>query len=200
MSARSKKINLLVRTGFENTTTGRVLGWLLSVGRTIVIVTEIVVIASFISRFWFDRRLTDLAEQNNIRRTQVEAASSFEKEFRSTQERLSLYEKLTASQLPASELITQIAALAPKGVVFNQIAASFDGFSVSGNSLSEEGLSGFLKALSDSSEFEDVVLSRIAPGDKNTPGLLFSIDGKIKGLSAKSSKPDSSKQSEEVPL
>src|SRR3990167_9181041 len=91
-----KTINLLVLEGFEHSPVGKVLHWLLSAGRTIVIFTELIVIISFLSRFWLDRTLTDLSEQNNNKRAQIEASRQFEENFKSVQQRLSLVNQIQA--------------------------------------------------------------------------------------------------------
>ena len=64
MSAHKKQqVNLLPEKGFTSTTTGRVLTWILSTFRIIVIVTEIIVMIAFLSRFWLDAQNTDLSEE-----------------------------------------------------------------------------------------------------------------------------------------
>ena len=52
MSARKEEINLLPQKGFEATTAGRILAWILSTFRIIVIITELLVMVAFLSRFW----------------------------------------------------------------------------------------------------------------------------------------------------
>ena len=58
-----KDINLLPREEFEQKTVGRFLIWALTVGRWIVIVTELIVITAFLSRFKLDRDLANLYEK-----------------------------------------------------------------------------------------------------------------------------------------
>ena len=53
-------INLLPQDPFYETPIGRVMAWASTVGRYLVIFTEVVVIFSFASRFKLDRDLTDL--------------------------------------------------------------------------------------------------------------------------------------------
>jgi hypothetical protein len=55
-----KEINLLPKEEFEKKPLGKFLVWALSIGRYIVIFTELIVILAFLSRFKLDRDLADL--------------------------------------------------------------------------------------------------------------------------------------------
>ena len=65
MAARkkNKEINLLPQEQFAASTTGRVLAWVLSTFRMIVILTEMIVIIAFLSRFWLDIKSNDLTDE-----------------------------------------------------------------------------------------------------------------------------------------
>lgn len=160
--AAPKKINLLTQEGFEHTKLGRALNWALSAGRIVVIVTELVVIVAFLSRFWLDRTLTDLNSQNLALQTQVEASAEFEKQFRSAQERLSTYQKIAREENINSELVKKISLLLPADVSLTSILFSENEIDIKGIALSEAGLAGFVKALDDSPEFENPVIRDIS--------------------------------------
>ena len=55
-------VNLLTQDDFSSSPIGKVFLWALSVGRYIVVITELIVILSFLSRFKLDRDLTDVNE------------------------------------------------------------------------------------------------------------------------------------------
>jgi hypothetical protein len=55
-----QEINLLPREEFEKKPIGKFLTWALSIGRYIIIFTELIVILAFLSRFKLDRDLSDL--------------------------------------------------------------------------------------------------------------------------------------------
>src|SRR5688500_5727921 len=98
-------INLLSREGFEYTQLGKTLAWLLSAGRTIVIVTELVVITAFLSRFWLDKTLTDLSQANNSKKAQIEASQAFEQEFKNAQIRIASAKKIDETKLGTGEIL-----------------------------------------------------------------------------------------------
>lgn len=173
---KKKKINLVVRDGFEHTSLGRALTWGLSVGRVIVILTELVVIGAFLSRFWLDRQLTDLHEVNAQKRKQIEAASKFESEFRTTQQQIDIYKKVTSSTTRSSTSIKDIAKYLPEGVLIERISISTkDGLDIAGNALSEADLAGFLNSLRSSKKYETVQLTSITLATEGAQGFNFTI-------------------------
>src|SRR3990167_6286628 len=99
MPARKKNktrlVNLLPKEDFDRTTLGRILKWALTSFRYIVIVVEFVVIIGFLSRFWLDVQISDLDEEIQQKSALISARSSFEKEFRKVQKKLSLISLIT---------------------------------------------------------------------------------------------------------
>lgn len=174
MSAPKKhKINLLPKEDFENSALGKLLNWALSAGRIIVILTELVVIGAFLSRFWLDRKLTDLLEENTSRKIQVEAFSSFEEEFKTTQNRLTAYKKLDETKKDTVSLLETTSSLLPAEVSLTSISSLENQVTIKGISLSESGIAGFIKALTSNEEFEKVTLNDISLGPSQE--LVFSI-------------------------
>ncbi len=88
MAARKSTIELLPQENWEKGTFGRLLKWALTVGRYIVIITELIVILAFLSRFKFDRDLTDLNEKVKQQQAIVQSSAQFEQKFRFLQKQL----------------------------------------------------------------------------------------------------------------
>jgi len=82
---KNKSINLLPQEEFEASTIGRVLKWATGTFRIIVIITEMVVMAAFLSRFWLDAQNSDLTDSIKIRSAQISAQGDLEKRFREIQ-------------------------------------------------------------------------------------------------------------------
>ena len=78
-------INLLPQDPFYETPVGRVMAWASTVGRYLVIFTELVVIISFASRFKLDRDLTDLNSAVLQKSQIVDSYGELEKDVRVTQ-------------------------------------------------------------------------------------------------------------------
>lgn len=170
-----KKINLLIREGFEYTTLGKTLGWILSIGRIVVIFTELVVIIAFLSRFWLDKTYTDLLEENDVKKSQVEASANFEKDFRLAQSRILSYNDLQKTRLLASPVLKDLASLLPAEVILSEVQINSSKINVSGTSLSESGLAGYIKAIDDHSKFIDTTLKDISLKLSGQKVIAFSL-------------------------
>lgn len=180
-SAAKRKINLVLKEGFEFTTIGRLLTWALGVGRVIVILTELIVVIAFLSRFWLDRTLTDLNEANISKRKQIEASNKFETDFRAAQTRLSIYKKLTDKPTKDAAKVKKVASLLPQDVTLNKISLSQKDVSITGVALSEEGLAGFLKGLGKTEEFANIALSGLSLSTEGQQGFSFTLKGTMGG-------------------
>lgn len=174
---KQKKINLLTQEKFEYTPLGRILNWALSAGRVIVIITELVVILAFLSRFYLDKLTTDLNEQNTALKTQVQAASGFEKDFRSTQKRLAAYKSFEDTAFGA--VVREIASLLPAEVSLTNLSFAEKDVTLRGIALSEEGLAGFIKAL-EASGFEKVSIVDVTLGTSLGQTLDFILKTQLK--------------------
>lgn len=175
-----KNVNLLVREGFENSTLGKTLNWLLSAGRVIVVFVELVVIGAFISRFWLDRQLTDLNDENELRRVQIEAAGAFEQDFRDTQNRLSTYKSFDFLKTNSSSIVRDVSAVIPADVALTNLEFSKEELNLRGIALSEQGLAGFVKSLAGSPKFEQPTLSDVSLGTEGQQMLNFTIKTALK--------------------
>ncbi len=174
---KHKKVNLLIREGFEHSALGKTLSWVLSIGRTIVIFTELVVIIAFLSRFWLDRMHTDLIGQNNTKKTQIQASGQFEKDFRSAQLRLAAYQALESSRLSPAKLIKDVSPLLPIDVTLTEFSINKGKLDVRGTALSEAGLAGFIKALENSGKYKDIKLGDISLQTGGQKVIAFLING-----------------------
>ena len=100
MTSAQKKseINLLPQEEFASSTLGRVLTWLLSTFRIIVIATEIIVMAVFLSRFWLDAKANDLNELIRKNQAVLGTTVEFENEFRNIQKKLDTFSKTSGTK------------------------------------------------------------------------------------------------------
>lgn len=179
MAALKKAIDLLPREGFEYTTLGRILTWALSAGRIIVILTELIVILAFLSRFWLDRTLTDLNSQIEQRIAIIAASSEFEKDFRQLQSALSAFSQITTSEPNVKSILEETVSSLPGDVSLQAFTISENEIQIKGVSLSELGIAGFIKNLKDR-EFEDIKLTGISFGAEGEIGINFSLSTKLK--------------------
>lgn len=175
MAAQKREIELLPKEEWEKTPFSRLLKWILTVGRYIVIITELVVILAFLSRFKLDRDLTNLYEDIKQKQAIIESASGFEDEFRFLQKRLTIINELEKEQSTTEKIIGELVALIPLDVALNNISATNKEVSLTAIALSEQGLASFLSNLKSSTKFEKLVLSNISSGTERGVGIQFEL-------------------------
>ena len=177
-----KKITLLAKKPIEATAGCRVVQWLTTSGRAILVITELLVLMAFISRFWLDTKNNDLGEIVRQKRIILESSQPFEKDFLALQSRISsagnfineyeelnLYLKIIADNLPKDVVIEQFSLSKTTDIPKGSLAV---------NILSEESLALFLNRLSKDEKILKIRIgkierSQLAEGTKISIGLDF---------------------------
>lgn len=176
MSAQNNiDINLLDKGGLTFSTKGRVLNWLLSTFRIIVIITELLVVIAFVSRFWLDARNSDLNEEIDQKRAVLAASKDFENQYRETKEKLSIYVKETANQGFWRNSLETITQNLPADVVLEQIRfVDRNEISVEGLSPNEGNIQQFVVNLQEEALFENVSVLEVET-DQDDPTLTVFV-------------------------
>lgn len=171
------ELNLLSGNDYVDQSQGKVLHWALTWGKRIVVLTELVVICAFLSRFWLDTTVTDLNEQLTQKKSIVKASSESEKRFRLLQTRMENATKIenTVSVLSVYDL-TQ--SLIPSGVILTQLNVSRKDIALTG-SATEPVLAQLVNSFKQSKEFTDLSVDRISK-----KGIGDSVDFSLKALYA----------------
>jgi Tfp pilus assembly protein PilN len=148
MSARRiKGINLLPKDSFEESDLGQFLRWALVTGRAVVVITELVVILAFASRFWFDKTLNDLMEVIDQKQALVQSYRTVEEQMRQVLIREAPITMALENNLEIETTLAQLVRATPIEVNFTKMNLSITGLSLAGQSSSEEGLAAFLSNL-----------------------------------------------------
>lgn len=168
------KINLLPQKEFERSTLGRILKWAVSSFRIIVIVTEMIVMAAFLSRFWLDATNSDLNDTILQKKAIITSFTETENKFRTFQKQIDIFTKIT-SLTQKSEYLNLITSLTPADVILNSISDSEDSVQIIGYSGSEQNISQFIKNLSSAGKFKDVSLNKIDSSEDNPSAIVFTI-------------------------
>jgi Tfp pilus assembly protein PilN len=177
MAARKKKnrINLLPQEEFAQSTLGRVLAWLLSSFRVIVIITELFVMMVFLSRFWLDAKSADLNDLITQRQAVLVASVDFEKEFRGAQKKLNIFSELTTVDKLTTDHLNNVSSLVPPEIVLSSFSFVSGSIKIEGISPNERGIAQFVANLEASDEFQEIAITQIST-DKETQVLLtFSL-------------------------
>lgn len=148
MSARARfGVNLLPQTEFDASVWGKILKWALSTGRYIVILTELVVIAAFLSRFKLDKDYSDLGDRITGKKSILTALQNTETKFRTTQNQLAEAKRVIDSSLPVGNVLDEISGNVPAGVTLTSVVMDAKGVIVSGVAENDQTLTVFLSGM-----------------------------------------------------
>jgi Tfp pilus assembly protein PilN len=179
MSAKKKhKINLLPKEAFSDSVAGRILLWILTTFRILVIATEIIVMVAFLSRFWLDAQNTDLNDELELKQSLLEASLPFEQEFKNTQAKLEIVTNIYQSQIEATTKLNSLTKSLTSNTILESINVTKTGVQINGVSAGEKSLQQLLANLSANNDFKNVTLTQVKPED-SIDLLSFTIDMQI---------------------
>jgi Tfp pilus assembly protein PilN len=171
-------INLLPRDPFYDSAFGKSTKWALSVGRYIIIFTEIVVILSFLSRFQLDRQVTDLNTKIVQQTSIIESYGDLENEIRLTQKKIETYKQFRNNN-QIDSIFTLLTSITPSEIQYLDLSITATTVQIKGRTQSTQALTNFISNLQQTREFSSVVVDNIINKDAKTPGFDFSIQAKI---------------------
>jgi len=177
---QSTGINLLPKEEFAASTLGRILTWLLSTFRIIVIITEVIVMGAFLSRFWLDAKANDLNDSITSAQSILSTTTDFENEFRDIQTKLQTFSKITKLQTNPSEFLAEVSKNLPPDITLNSFQIAEDSIQIKGNSISESAITQFMTNLKNNAKFSDISLIGANTSQQNTSLIVFSIQIKLK--------------------
>lgn len=169
-----KNISLLPREGFEYSIAGKTLVWASNAGRAIVVITELIVMLAFISRFWLDRQRTDIDQKIEQQVVFIKASQQVETQFRSVQNKLLIYVDLTQKQPNLSKTMVSILETVPPAISVSQVTMDKDQAQIIGIALSESGLEQFIDALSQQ-KLGTVQINDVLDGGPQGIGIQFNL-------------------------
>lgn len=175
---RKTTINLIPREGFTATTSGRILVWALSTFRIVVIVTEIIVMIAFLSRFWLDAQNTDLNDEIRQKKAVLEATQNFQKEFENTQKLISIFSSFSQDHGKAPNSYENITKSLPENEEFYLTSINYTTKTVNleGIALDEFSVQQFLTNLGNKEIFKSIRLNSIEANEDFAPFIKFNID------------------------
>jgi Tfp pilus assembly protein PilN len=161
MSAKTVDVNLLEKDEFSESPIGRIVTWAISYGRYIMILTEIVVLLAFVSRFSLDRKLTDLNEAIGQKQAIIEANQPFEEELSRIQTQLTRTKSLLSSQSKPIEMLGIIKNILPSDVILESLTITPEKITVEANAGSTQGFATLMNNLQATNQFLKVDIGEI---------------------------------------
>ena len=124
--ANKKELSLLPDADNPNSLSARVFKWLTTIGRWVIVLTELFVIVAFISRFWLDRKNSDLSEVIRQRQAILASSQDFEAEFNSFQKRLNYIRNFYQNQPDYVQKIEYLVKSTPGDLSYKNISIKQD--------------------------------------------------------------------------
>lgn len=119
-----KEISLLPDDQNSNLLSARIYHWAITVGRVVIVLTEFIVIVAFLSRFYLDRRNSDLSEIVRQQKAILSSTADFEKQYSNLQQRLSVIKKFYDSQPDYQPGISSLVESTPPDIVYDSLVIS----------------------------------------------------------------------------
>jgi len=179
--ANKKELSLLPDSENPNSFSGQLVKWLTTVGRWIIVITELIVVSAFVSRFWLDRKNSDLSE--NIRQQQaiLESTQEFEKEFNSFQQRLKFIKDFYTNDPKYDQKISLLINSTPQDLIYKSLSLKLDdNKKVSANAslvaFNEDSIVKFITNLMLNPDIETVKINQIEKkSQENNYSIVFSV-------------------------
>ena len=166
--AIKKELSLLPDSENPNSFSARAIKWLSTVGRWIIVLTELIVVTAFISRFWLDRKNSDLSEIIRQQQAIIESTQTFEKEFNSFQQRLKFIKNFYAISPSYDDKMSILVKSTPPDLVYKNLALKpdiNDSHKVSANAnliaFKEDSIVSFITNLMVNDQIESVTINQI---------------------------------------
>lgn len=171
-------VNLVPKDQFFETAIGRSLKWTVSVGRYIVIFTQLVVILSFLTRFILDRQVTDLNVTLNQQKMAIESYEDLEKRFLFVQAQIVDVKQLQ-QEANLVEIFPLLNETIPNNVILDNLTIRADEVIFAGIALSQTAFDILVRNVQLSPYFEDANIETIESRGENLPGLKFDMRAKV---------------------
>lgn len=138
-----------------------ILKWALTVGRLLIIITELVAFTTFIYRFSLDRKLIDLHEKINQEQAIVGSLKDREELYRNLQEKIGAIKTITTFGDRNVKILNDVAKLTPSGISFNSFDIANNKIEIDSSVQSTSSLSNFVSLLRKYPEVSSVSITRI---------------------------------------
>ena len=109
------------------------MNWALTVGRLIVILTEIVALLAFVYRFSLDEKLIDLHSAIKQKQNLVLLLKQDENKYRNLQDRIVLASSLLEKNAKTNKIVLDIVGLTPQGVRIENLTFNKDKLIINAN-------------------------------------------------------------------
>jgi len=125
----------------------RFIDWALTIGRFVVILTEVIALSAFVYRFTLDRQLIDLHSKIKQETAIIGYVKGREETYRNLQDRLSVASTFSGSGEKKIKTFNDIIGLATGGMTFNQLVLTENNVRIDANFQYISSLTSFVNSL-----------------------------------------------------
>jgi Tfp pilus assembly protein PilO len=154
------------------------MNWALTIGRLIVIITEVVAVIAFIYRFSLDEKLIDLHSAIKQKQNIVSVLKNDENKYRNLQDRIALATTFSAKGNKTNQTIAEIASLIPKQARINDLILNKDRVSINVDVAFVSSLADFINSLKSYRGIKSISIDNIE--NKPSAGLSVNITTMLK--------------------
>lgn len=155
-------------------------GWALSIGRVVVILTEVVALGAFLYRFGLDRQLVDLHDKIAQEQSIVDLLKQNEDSYRNLQYRLTLAKTVITNQTKQVKLYDDVIAMLPANATLRTLIIDQATVKLTIEVQTIADLSTFIDQMKNYPSFINVSLDRIE--NKTSVGIISAnITATLKG-------------------
>lgn len=148
----------------------RVITFALTIGRVLIILTEIIALGAFLYRFGLDRQLVDLHDRIKQEQAIVNLLKDNEATYRNLQDRLTLESNIAAVTSKSITLYQDILQIIPSDMTLLSISFSDTSVHIEGTIPTLVSLSSLVKHLKADPRIESISLDKIE--NKTAEGII----------------------------
>jgi len=150
----------------------RFMNWALTIGRLIIIITEIIAIVAFLYRFSLDDKLVSLHTDIKLKQDIVSALKNDENKYRNLQDRIAVATIFSTKGIRTNQTIVDIKNMIPDQINLDNLIFNKDQISMNINVPSASALSNFVDSLKSYPEVNSISIDNI----ENVPFVGLSVD------------------------
>lgn len=150
------------------------LEWSVKIGRVIIVVTELIVLAVFFARFKLDRDLLDLSNSMEAKLAVLATTEDFEEDFRNVQDRLEIIRGIYEGKTILSGMVKEINDRLPQEINFDDLAVEKNKINFSAKAPSGTAFAKLIQELKKIANVKEIVLGS-SRFDPKTHQYFFSI-------------------------
>ncbi len=168
MASTSASINLVKNRG--STFFDKFIRWALTVGRTLVILTEVIALSAFLYRFSLDREIIDLHGKIKQKQLILGFAKENEETYRNVQDRLTLIETQNTKAGVVPKMLQDVISLAPSDFLVRSITVSETQIRLEATARNIQSITTFIQGLKNYPSVQAVSLDKIE--NKTSSGTI----------------------------